>query len=178
MRAGVVELANLCDEAGAAYLGFEAAAVRCEWLRAFGARADYTALVSFLERAGVQPVPGRAPWAAADAKRGVCPAYAPRGFGDEARARRAAAEAAKASGDGGRLLAAQLGLSDRPEWRPAEGAAAAGAEHLPPSAEVPPPRAAAARPAAAAPPPPAAAASSSLSCDAAAAPAPPALSTE
>ena len=59
MRAGVVELANLCDEAGAAFLGFEAAAARCEWLRAFGARADYAALVSFLESAGVQPVPSK-----------------------------------------------------------------------------------------------------------------------
>ena len=97
------------------------------------------------------PVPGRAPWAAADAKRGVCPAYAPQGFGGDARARRATAEAAKASGDGGKQLASQLGLCDRPEWRPAEGAAEAASAHLPPSAAVPPPRAKAAEPVAAAP---------------------------
>ena len=67
----------------------EQQAEQCEWLRAFGAMADYDALVRFLIDAGVEPVVGRRPWPAADAKRGVVPDYAPLGFGEAAREARA-----------------------------------------------------------------------------------------
>ena len=142
MHAGVAELANLCDASGGRYLPFAEAAGRCRWLKEFGARRDYETLVSFLVAAGVTPVPGRRPWAAADVKAGVCPTYAPQGFGAVMRERRREYELAKHSGDGGRLMASQLGLTNRPEWLPAVAATGDEASGMPPSPAVPPARAA------------------------------------
>ena len=116
MLAGYAELANLCSAEGDAYLTLAEASGRSKWLCAYGAGRDYQQLVAFLVAAEVEPVPGRAPWAAADVKNGVCMPYAPRAFGAEARSKRSRDAFLKYSGDGGKQLAAQLGLTGRPEW--------------------------------------------------------------
>ena len=100
MRAGVVELANLCSTDGSRFLTFADAADACAWLRHFDTQKEYDDLVAFLDAVGVAPVEGRAPWAAADVKRGIVPPYAPPGFGEAARAARDHGNSVKASGDG------------------------------------------------------------------------------
>ena len=62
MRAGVAELANLCNEDGDLFLSAADAASACQWIRAFGACSAFDALTAFLAEAGVEPVPGRRPW--------------------------------------------------------------------------------------------------------------------
>ena len=118
MRAGVVELANMCDPEGDRYLTTEEAAEACPWIAQFGAVHDYEYLRDALMTAGVQPTRGRTPWPAADVKRGVAPAYVPPDFGQHAREYRWRFEKQTRSGDGGRAMADHLGLRDRAEWRP------------------------------------------------------------
>ena len=114
MRAGVVELANLCNAEGDGYLTAEQAAVECRWIREFGAVQDFADLGDFMKAAGIAPVRGRSPWAAADAKRGrVAPGNpvhteivnADPEYGRERFLWRRRREERKASGDGGRQLA-------------------------------------------------------------------------
>ena len=168
MLAGVAELANLCDAEGDSYLDFDAASRRCKWLRVYGAKGDYEELVAFMVAADVDPVPGRQPWAAASVKAGSIGDGAPPGFGDVARAARQQLVTAKLSGDGGRQLAAQLGLCDRAEWEPEPGDAASDASHIPPSPAAPAARSA---PRARVAPAPSASAAAGVACAPTAAPA-------
>ena len=112
-RAGIAEVANLCEEEGGEFLSFGELVEWCPRVVEHGraaARAAHSAVVTGLRAAGVKPVPGRRPWAMADAALGVAPDYAPTGFGELRRQRLAAGDAAVCSGDGGRRLAEAVGL--------------------------------------------------------------------
>ena len=117
-KAGVAELANMCA-------GFGAWASVRSMMEQYDELADHDPtlvekairqLRGALKAAGVRPVEGRAPWSAKAARAGKTPCYAPLGFGSVASEKHAARLRDKCSGDGLAAMAAELGLTQRPEW--------------------------------------------------------------
>ena len=129
MRAGIVEVANMCDREGTCFLPWRLLVETCPRVLEHGAaaaRLEYEELRAAFDAGRIGPVPWRAAWAAADAAECVRQC---RGEGQEGEPdcfepwvceRSLAAKeervAEVTSGDGGCALAALVGLTGRPEW--------------------------------------------------------------